>query len=362
MNIISTKNITLIFCENVQHLVIGRLNFIFKVDFDITSFRPVNELDAQALKLFSIHNSYIFNSTFQGIAQMTIILLDSSQADINSCTFQKNRNYAPLYIGWTSNIRIYGCLFSENEGLGDGGALSVVYGTAILQGNYFSHNLDYRYGGAIKCIHCMLEIRNNNTFFNNSVIYHPNAPEIIGGGAVYGDGAKVVMVGTVIFTDNFANSGGAMYLRNSQLELIDQGNFVFERNRGHSGDGGGIYANKSAISISSQNVNFTNNSVEDPYFGGAIYINNKDDLGHRTQNLYISGHFTQNRAGKGGAIYAEKVQKISIGSTMFFSNKYTAVVIKESIMLCEKSEFNQNLEGALEGEFTTLYFMERQCF
>ena len=158
VNIICT-NVVTIQCVNVTGFKIEGLIFLLNfIDHRVT-----------ALKLLNCHNVLIFNTTFQGSADVLRItramILQHSTATIRNSIFEGNVGSA-IYVLGDSNLTICGSFFTRNKGLGNGGAVYAQESTLLLGGstpNHFTHNSDSKEGGAIQSLfNCLLEMRGTN--------------------------------------------------------------------------------------------------------------------------------------------------------------------------------------------------------
>ena len=357
VNIITYTNGS-IHCENVSNLKIEGLNF----HFDLT----LTTTESSGLRIFSAIGVFIISNTFQGT--QTLINFIESHANISNCTFQKSKNSAIKAV-WKNSIKISECIFSNNEGTGNGGAIYIVSSAIILAGNYFSNNSDSCHGGAVSCSSCSLELSNRNVFINNSANCS-GSHSVEGGGAIYASGSsEVVVIGFAYFLNNSAIAGGAIHLYQSKMR-VKCGEVKFEGNTAFYRGGGGIYVQDSILRWLPlpcvRNVTFKDNSAQNNGDGGAIYMDNREDLSAGSfQQLWIFGIFLHNTAKQGGAIYADSVYRLYVWSSVFKNNSFTALAVHNIVLeltFRRTTRFMYNLGGALEAEFSSVHFSGHTMF
>ena len=234
-------------------------------------------------------------------------------------------------------IKVYGggtisaqdSLFAGNKanGIGQaGGALALVefYGTSTITGSTFSGNEAY-FGGAIQQNRGTMTVT-GSLFAGNKTAGETTTAYPTGncGGAIeLHQGAKTTITGST-FTENAANSGGAIYndtFKGAACEATVEDS-VFEANTADY-QGGAIY-NYANMSVTGSV--FTGNTVTDPdpysfsSFGGAV-VNTKNGV------LTVSGStFSANSAVQGGAIAtfidygSEDTANLTVTDSVFSGN------------------------------------------
>ena len=129
------------------------------------------------------------------------------------------------------------------------------------------------------------------------------------GGAIHIEGSAKYTIENCIFENNFADDkGGAIYNGGNEPLTIINSQF----NNNNAEDGGAIYSKES---VEIKNSTFNNNYAED--CAGAIYakiININNNLETAPFNTF----FNENKAGYGGALYAEEF--INAVNTVFNKN------------------------------------------
>ena len=252
----------------------------------------------------------IFNENNAIFGGGAIFLSSFRNIFISGSNFTKNWAFAgsALYFSDSQNsiIQINDCVFSENNS-------SNSWGTVFLMGmshifiiqSIFSNNL----GGAIIFIQTKnesnLKIIDSHFISNNSTTW---------GGAIYLKNdygiASKIFINQSLFSDNIAtNLGGAIYLEN--FGDLSMTNIKFEKNFASSG--GAIYLsnsqNGSILQISDCSF-FENNATG---YAGAIYLNK---IGHTSIQKNI---FTKNFASFGVVISSFNQSKIFI-MIIFYKN------------------------------------------
>ena len=201
-----------------------------------------------------------------------------------------------------------------------------------------------------------------------NVATHSKSEYLQGGGALYATRAKIKITGKAFFKNNIAHRGGAVFLFKSCMEMIGE-TILFENNIAIKTGGGGIYAKATEIVILG-NVAFFNNSVLDQYLvvgGGAIHIDSEDSYFNSVitnKPATLSGKFVGNKSKRGGAIYAQYVDKFKFRDIHFVLNSDTALVIErcKKVTFYQKALFINNLNGGLQSAFSTITFLSKTQF
>ena len=188
------------------------------------------------------------------------------------------------------SLSINGKGFAIN-GLNQARLLNIYNSTVTMERTFFINGFSKEYGGGINLI--------NSTF--NSILcgYHYNT----------------------------AKKGGAIYLKNSYIYVLD--NVVqFNTAKGHYGSGGGIYSENSTIRI-----NIT--------------------------------HFRYNLADEGGAIYSINSNLDIYGSLIYNNNAnwYGGAIVSDSQISIQTSRLSNNIAGYKGGAIHTTYsYLTDNCF
>jgi len=282
--------------------------------------------------------------------------LDGDNITIDSCTFkdniaqneQGNNGQGTIYIDPHENIVINNCIFEDNYARAMGGAIYNNAPDALITNCTFDYNRASNggsittrknanitnnkfksgfgaLGGEILCYGSYGNIINNNSFEGSNARY---------GGAimVYSNSGNNTISNNdfyCTYARGYADSdGGAVYLQGPNNILV---NNSFDRTYAMR-NGGSIFGTKGAFNTTVDNCTFKNNNAygisnEDvPGFGGAIYleseknkfINSKfennvapDNGGaifiRNNDNLVENCSFDKNWAGRGGAIYIDRI-------------------------------------------------------
>jgi predicted outer membrane repeat protein len=177
-------------------------------------------------------------------------------------------------------------------------------------------------------------------------------------GAIYVLESSLTFADEVFFTSNTAkDAGGAMYVRNSQVELNDP-KFKYNKVTGSSFNGGAITLNNSTITVNtSRQTVFEGNTANG--LSSAIHIDNEGCLifNNLTQNSVVEmkDAITSNGIGKGeiklqGAgtfnLYATSTLTnvdLLINDSIEFNLKQGANLAAKSVLVGENAKFN--IEG-----------------
>ncbi len=239
---------------------------------------------------------------------------------------------------------IFGKENHGNEAL-SGGAILLSYSDVVVKDTgdiVFSYNKASQEGGAISLYESVMTL-NSNVSFSNNEAYTDNSGTVYGsGGAIYSAYATLVVNG-VIFTNNSAGGGGAIYSTSDGSSLtVNGGLFTNNQAKGMNGGGAiGVWGNNAYAEIN--NTRFENNtSVNNAgainacghvTVNGGSFINNSAIAdggaiwtGHHFTtdiSLTLKGSivFDENNAdGSGGAIYAYRAAFSTGGATVDFLN------------------------------------------
>ena len=171
----------------------------------------------------------------------------------SNVTFNENTaiDGGALYLQLESNIVFHNnCLatFNNNMATTSGGAINFeAYSQGVFEGTarlLFSSNRAAKYGGAMYLGNNIL--LSFEKFCDNGNLTNP----------------------TKMFSQNIAETGGAIFLMNSKIQ-IDNNSVIFDNNTARL-DGGAIYSDQSNLAfINDCNIKFSNNTADD--YGGAIY-------------------------------------------------------------------------------------------
>ena len=243
----------------------------------------------------------------------------------------------------------------------------------------FINNTAAKTGGGVNYRHTPFNITFNSSFINNQALvgggvnFFESFENVVFNGkftrnfAVYGGAIalKNGVIENIIFEDNSAETGGAIYFDEDGAVS----NCVFNRNfiSDEYGDGGAIYFNNAGVV---SNSNFTGNRAV--YYGGAVYFkangtvidsnfNNNDAQNGGSVYIYGAGevnncNFTNNSARTGGAI--EFWKNATVTNAMFNDNyaRYGGGAIYSSGALnITESVFNRNSAAENTGGAVYVY-------
>ena len=253
----------------------------------------------------------------------------------------------------TSNINIAsGALFKNNESEKTGGAIANWGGDLTVDNATFTGNKANTSGGAI--YNDTYENTNgiSTVTINGDTTFSGNIA--VNGGAIAnsdssGAGSEVVVSGATFDTNTANGNGGAIY-NNSVADFTDS---KFTGNT--SGTFGGAIMSTEGSDLTITNGTFTENRVTGDVkasYGGAIFNQGK---------MEVSGTFSGNEAGRGGAIYNYATAETTIGAgSVFENNKSTyghgsAIYTFSGMTIEDNVQFKNNHAnwgGALAVELT----------
>ena len=286
-------------CENVSNLTTQWL-----------TFNLTNSLFPYYVTAMAISNSgdiMIFDCTFKGSSRnvnqvVRALSVTQSNIKITRSLFEgylENVGGA-IYTTFYSSSVISECIFVGNTARTSGGAIAVGYHSTVVltSHNQFIYNTAGDQGGAIHCHLCTIILTGNNSFVRNLSfkLYF----SISMGGAVYISHGKIQMSGTMVFSNNEANYGGAIYLDHSTA-LFSGKSILFSHNSAE--EGGGIFTMTSSMKVNAMFVKFDSNVAK--RYGGGLSI------GYTGTNMIeISATFSHNQAKCGSAIFVENEKNI----------------------------------------------------
>ena len=137
------------------------------------------------------------------------------------------------------------------------------------------------------------------------------------GGGLYADERVLLTLTDSTFSDNYAEYGGAMFLRTDVIASFD--NVVFQDNIAESG-GGAIWATREAV-LGLDGCSFEGNTAT---LGGAVAVKGGASLVDGSSG--VGSEWTDNQAsdGDGGALYADGADEISLTGATFTGNTATS--------------------------------------
>ena len=388
------QNTTLV-CENVSNFHIEGLTFILcKYACKIES----------VLLFLNSNKIIISNSVFQGneVAEVRSVFSQNSNITVLNCLFQANggRNGGALkaisssmnvtrskfignnargsnfYLGtiatgtggaisvFRSVITLSWSRLTRNCATVSGGALNVNFGSTIfLEDNTFDNNISGRAGGAVYCAGCLVKMRGNNMFLNNSMTPNFNRSGQRGGAVtVAADGKLEFESGTAAFSGNKAKSGGAIAVSNSNFSCDGGATVVLDSNHAAE-DGGGMKVLHSCVTQSIEcKMSFSNNVASRD--GGGVSIGT-DISRYSRSYVALSGDFINNSATCGGAASIKLQENVTLRHANIVSNSEHALCMFHSVVTFKDTRFinnSGNLGGAVNSSNSILFFEEYNMF
>ena len=242
---------------------------------------------------------------------------------LNSETILTGANYFVLNSSF-KKILTANCSYSLNDDhpiRGSDGTIFSNSSTLIINTSYFANNFAQSTGGAISVVHGDIIVQGNTIFESNFAL---------GGGAMHLNNVTSKLHGNISFVNNGDIGGDSELLKywNNELQLmilslfpdivdkrlLNNLSFVGTINSktcetANRLQGGAIQSADSSMTIFG-NINFTNNTA---FHGGAMYLagTSRLILSPATNISFINNHAN----GNGGALYVKDSQ-CSIGSTL----------------------------------------------
>lgn len=334
VTIASTIQYTIV-SRNVSHLSIEGLTFDLTnnqwLGIDISdrwiTTDPSEYHDdlSAALKISDSREVIIADCTFKGSGNFNrtrarALYSDHSNITIVRSVFKGSTGGrgGAIYASANNYMLLSGNIFNDNIAYKFGGAIYLnVDSIAILTAhNRFSHNLARYGGGAINCDQCTITIKGNSSFENNQVT---ELDKYSTGGAIRIDIGHFTTSGTVLFSDNEAVEGGAIYLEESTAQIGGQ-TVMFLHNSAENG--GGMSLRRTSVKTTAALIGFVGNFAKGSGGGLRIGPDFVSDI-----NVKISATFTHNKGGCGGAISVYKEYRVTFVNTSIIENSGSAVCI-----------------------------------
>ena len=301
-------------------------------------------------------NNSAYYDNFDNITYASSISVYSPSCNISGCTFNSNwiKGLNGTYAGVIKvipnsegdDVIITKCVFRNNRAISTSGSS---YGGVCIVDEYSKYincsfiNNTACCGGAV-----VLNFANNlinSTFTNNNAVY---------GGAILSNITEngALEIRNLKFEENSAVEGGACYLNQDNIKIIDS---VFNKNNATYGgalkiqsnnitvknstftanmvnkSGGAIFIGGDDVKILNStflsNIAIHNDSISDSGLGGAIYVGG-------SQSVIDGCEFKFNQAKNGSAIYFDKKSKnISLTGNNFHDNH--AYIYRMSVDDCD---------------------------
>ena len=187
----------------------------------------------------------------------------------------------------------------------------IFYGALFVTNSYMVALCDVAFvgsNGSSMVIHNVLHdpsIPCSCMFQNCSFRANKNPPALGGGGVHYYSSGVAACTLTFInnsFESNAARDGGAVYILSNMSTKVEILGCNFTDNMAICGNGGAVFINSinSLITLNCSNSNLSRNQATDN--GGAIYITQEGEY------IWKEILFSDNFAGKGGAVYLAPMQ------------------------------------------------------
>ena len=274
------KRLSLISTLVPRSSVLALRNVSFSSDYHSTCAREY------AIQLATIHATDsaldIADCLFTQNAVTHISLLHSTLHTLGMVQFE-NANAA--IITNNSTVALAGVVNFSNNNISAIVALDA-HSTIILAGTVEFTNNSGKYGGAVAIVGGNLTIADNA-----QVVFQSNRAKTYGGAIA--SLHNITIAGLVKFINNSANQGGAI-ASSSYVTIADNAQVVFQGNRAKT-NGGAIYSFQPVTIAGS--VQFTNNSANQ---GGAIDSDDNVTITDNAQVGFKANHAKIN----GGAIYS----------------------------------------------------------
>ena len=258
-----------------------------------------------ALNIVNVTNMTITGLTFlvnltQNLFTAALVFTNSDEIAITDSVFRNGNDHfvrRRAIFSSASNVIISGSHFEGNTA-GSGGAIRAETSIITFRGNSMKNNSAISDGGAIYFYRCKVLMAGTVTFRGNFVRADGT------GGAITVDGGMFTVTGVVNFTNNKADSGGALYLTSTRADFT-AGDVTFRDNVAKY-DGGGMYV-KGYTTVKGR-FTFVGNRAEGlgpAEVCGAICLHAATASGIGGQNV-ISAVVTNNSGTSGGALFIEK--------------------------------------------------------
>ena len=300
ISVVVTANITV---ENID-------DFVMKSYADAT----VHFTNTVNIRFVSCRNLTIKGIIWQHIGGLQFH--NSSNITIQGCYFHNSTRQAVQITEMQGDMKIKGCQFKHNiQYSGHGSAIHYSTGTNNNPPPVFSiKNCSFTSNGPSESVVYMVSSSSNvrgSIFLQDSVFSHNQ------GVPVFVSNVQIQVLGTALFMQNSASSGGGIYSVES-IVLFNKCKVQFFNNFA-TFKGGAFYGSHSNIFHSDSSVQFENNKASTSY-GGAIFSQSRSLMVFANNSLVT---FTSNSAGHdGGAIYTTENCDVFFtdGSLVTFNN------------------------------------------
>ena len=192
------------------------------------------------------------------------------------------KNGGAIYVSGAT-LHINGRSVRDNAADGNGGAVCALNTTTEITGATMESNTADGNGGAVYMEGGSVTIADTSTLKGNKAV---------NGGGIYTTSGAVTLTAGELKENEAKTNGGAIYAASASVKV--EAEVSLSGNKAEQGDGGGVYAESGAVSVSGGTL--TDNSATNGK-GGAVYA------GSGTVN-YTGGAITRNSAVNGAAIFA----------------------------------------------------------
>ncbi|WP_407453907.1 C1 family peptidase, partial [Methanobrevibacter sp.] len=257
--------------------------------------------------LYLANGEYTLDKSVSNINNVTIIGDNPSQTiirysgtgfTVSSSLTLKNLTLINLRITNNGNLTALNVIFKDSQYSSSGGVIGSDGNHFIALDNCTFSNNSANYGGAIYLKQGTLTITNSLFKDNHANLY---------GGAIVGYTGSNIYINNSKFSDSYSisDAGGAIYLFSSNLIAYN-----LEIYNCSSTFGGAITSLKSSLNLN----NFIGRNNKAKYDGGAIYAM------YRSFNMHNS-LLENNTADNAGAIYVYNIPDFLIDDTQFIENQ-----------------------------------------
>jgi len=328
-NVILDSKVSLINLENIS--IIGhKIPTVNCKSMGAISLSSCNNVTIRGIKWENCGSSN--KSSYPGIS-----FYNSSILNIQQCTFYSSMGQAVLFLEPSGNVCINNCKFIHNsQHKGHGAAMQLLSG-AHTQTILVVDRCNFSYNGAAKSI---VYIGGSD---KGSYLYFHNLTFIGNEGVpIYLSQKQLHIEGNVLFKQNKAIAGGAIFSSISIIVFKSNSNVTFYNNSAVT-DGGAVFINNSEIYFAENSfVSFVNNFAKS--FGGALYSMNKSAL-VVDRNTTVT--FINNKAGDhGGAMYL-KNSNASFDVNLGVRFRKSGGELGETVFLSNNKKISPNGQTAI---------------
>ena len=259
-----------------------------------------------------------------------VFLLMLSAATVNNCTFFNNSNTA-VVVFHNTTISMTNSTFESNSSPDVGGAVLVEKHSKVQVSNTtFLRNSAQAGGSFFVRGHSLLDI-SYTSFSENSAMktmygLNPIYKDVsFEGGAIRIGRSELNIFQSQFYNNSAYDSGGSVFSTESSLCITST---LFESNFAGSLSGGAIASfNHSSLVI--ETSQFVDNTVQDKAVGNGGGLS----LNMNSTAMISSVDFIDNKAEKGGALYASVLCELTVHNNTMEFNAGSAIFIKKNVYL-----------------------------